>query len=670
MIKEQTAPEHQRGQIIVLLALAMVGLLVAAGLAVDGGVLFMRKAQLDRAIDSAALAGVIELPAQTNPTAALNAANTAGQQLLAANRIITTAPGACPAPGDAATYWATHDYCGSQLAGSVANSVRYHIEVRWRSEVYFMQLLGFQNIPLRGEATAEYIPLVDIFASDTSEYGLVRSSNQSVFGPGSCSNYGDAYSPTSSAWYPELNGVYTYRLRIPASYPYDDIRVELFDPDTSNQAANDFILFGLNGAQYACTCGDTADQCQAQAGEPTISEGGAENQINACLLRVPNESRDGNPFWIVRIDENRNGCSSPSSYSSNLAQNTRTLYRLFYYELQDDGSLHEVDLAYYIGKADNPAHQVLPSSPYTSAQAQAEARATDMHWVTPGAPASERMPAFTNVGGVAGLNSGPEPATLVENCEVYRANNPAHTSATRCSGNGDFIIDLDGPDSEVPGIYVDPATGRRDIYMQVRSLSGSSENGFEVWAGPLRSADPADHLFTVPAEVNARQIYILRAKASGEDLHDSNGVGLFGIGHLPMNSNVNFRVDIPLAYLGPEFSGQQLSVNLFDPDSGGTSPIMFFFDTIAKQDWTACYDDNTSGSNCVAQGGLASQRLGSAGVPCNNCWLSYNFTIPSEANTSNPIPFYGGRLIVSYVGGTNDTFGWKIVIDARPFLVN
>jgi Flp pilus assembly protein TadG len=56
--------EQESGQILVILALAMIGLLVAAGLAVDGGVLMMRKAQLDRAVDSAALAGVTELAEQ------------------------------------------------------------------------------------------------------------------------------------------------------------------------------------------------------------------------------------------------------------------------------------------------------------------------------------------------------------------------------------------------------------------------------------------------------------------------------------------------------------------------------------------------------------------------------------------------------------------------------
>ena len=56
----QTLPSIRsadRGQAIVLVAIAMVAMLVATGLAVDGGVLLLRKAQLDRAVDAAARTG-------------------------------------------------------------------------------------------------------------------------------------------------------------------------------------------------------------------------------------------------------------------------------------------------------------------------------------------------------------------------------------------------------------------------------------------------------------------------------------------------------------------------------------------------------------------------------------------------------------------------------------
>src|SRR5439155_7396155 len=42
----------ERGQMLVLVAFAMVGLAVATGLALDGGMLLLRKAQLNKAVDA------------------------------------------------------------------------------------------------------------------------------------------------------------------------------------------------------------------------------------------------------------------------------------------------------------------------------------------------------------------------------------------------------------------------------------------------------------------------------------------------------------------------------------------------------------------------------------------------------------------------------------------
>ncbi len=662
---------RERGQIIVLLALAMIGLLVAAGLAVDGGVLFMRKAHLDRSVDAAALAGVVRLSATND----LTAANTRGMQLLAANRIFTYTPVNC-----VSVDWATHDYCGEQRLGRVPGAIAYHVEVRWQAETYFMPLIGINTVPLRSTATAEYMPMVDIYASDTSESGLLKTANQSIFGPGICTSYGDPVTPTNSAWYSELQGVYTYRIRIPDDYvnDFDEVRLEIFDPDTRNAPdAGTYTVYDLDGNAY------TRNYTNANSPHTTCrTSAGPGTQINPCLIDIwnnmPNNSpikdtqKELNRFWFVRIDENRGAgggtgdgtCAQPSAYTTRY--NTRTLYRLYYLEQLADGTLREVDLAYYIGKNDDPAQPILGSSPYTAAQAVAEAQATDMYWVSPGAPASERMPAYTYrdvFGPTFSTNvfSAAEPETWVENCEAYRGANPAHTGALRCEGNGDFIVDLT---TETPGIYVEPGSGARDIYLDIRGLSGASENGFELWVGPPLSADPA--LYAAPAYVNARQAYVLRNQSNSIDVHMSNGIGLFGIGYLPMNSNVTDSVTIPLAYMPPEFGGQRLTVSLFDSDSNAAPPISYFFDSIPPEDWTACYAPR--GSDCADAGGQSSHLLGPDNIPNNNQWSSYTFIIPSELDPGNVIPFYGGRLNVFYNAGQFDTFVWRMVIEARPFL--
>jgi len=645
---------RQRGQIILILALAMVGLLVAAGLAVDTGVLLMRKAQLDRAVDAAALSGVVRL-AETNT---LNTANTRGMQLLAANRIVTSNPVDC-----ASVNWTVNDYCGARRQGSIPGAIGYHVEVRWQSETFFMPLVGFSTIPLRSAATAEYMPMMDIFASDSSEAGLVRTANQAIFGPSSCASMGDAYTPTCSPWHSELEGVYTYRIRIPASYlaTYNQVRVELFDPDTSSPAnAGTYTIYDLDGNSYNGTCSDT-------------------NRWQPCLISIvnampanPADKRDTqaefNPVWFVRIDENRtpvtnvgscSGCGSPGSYTP--AYNTRTLYRLYYLERRPDGTLQEVDLAYYIGKNDDPGQP-------GGAAAVAEAQATDMHWVSPGAPAAERMNSFTYrdvFGGAASTNvfSVAEPATTVEGCDAYRTANPTHTNASRCEGDGNFIIDLT---SETPSIMVDPGSGVRDLYLDVRGLTGSSENGFEFWAGPPKSANPA--LYEVPSNINARQNYIVRQRSAGNTgVHSSYGVGVYGIGYLPMNSNIGSPVTVPLTYVSTDYGDQTLNVSTYDSDSGATPPIAFFFDTIPTIDWAACYANAQNDCNLAAIGTTRDDYVGPAGFG-NNVWGSYSFKVPSELDIGNPIPFYGGRLTAYYRAGYSDTFVWRILVEGRPFL--
>lgn len=664
--------DSERGQIIVILAGAMVGLLVAAGLATDAGVLFMRRAQLDRAVDAAALSGVTQLTSSTNATTALRSANTRGQQLLALNEIFV----ANDPPDDLAecldesdpnydAFWSNHEYCGEQQPGTIVGAMRYHIEVRWQSETYFMKLMGFEEVPLRSQATAEYMPLVDMYASET-EFNVLNSSNAAIFGPEQqCTSMGDPYTPTNSQWYDELNGVYTYRVRVPETYMtdegHDSLRIEIFDPDTRNSDTTSFQMYNTESTGITDTDGGN---CGGSRSDP-------------CLYGYNLDQAGENEYWFVRLDENRTPSCSTPSYTK--AYNTRTLYRLYYLQQQTDGSLKEVDLAFYVGKTDETGRT--PLSSYTGTDEVAEALATDMHWVSPGASDAERMPAFTffdlyGYGDNATVLAQQEPRTYIENCSTFSQNNQNLSAGPgdTCSPttNGDFIIDLL---NETPGIYIDPSTGSRDIYLEVIGLEGSSENGFALWAGPPRTAGAN---YAVPSNINFRHIYLLSQRDSNPDIYSPDGAAVYGLGHLPMNSNTTHRVDIPLAYLGPEFAGQTINLDLFDADSGTYPPIAFFFDTIPRSDWMACYDDGSASSNDCDRplpdgpGGSEDFFRGPDQLNINGTWASYDFVVPGEtpgSSGADNIPFYGGRLYVSYVGGNHDTYGWKMTIEGRPFLV-
>jgi hypothetical protein len=76
-LQERTmTPTHfvkrQRGQILPMVALMAVVLIAMVGLAIDVGRLMVAKAQLVRAVDAAALAGVLKLPSLTDATTQVN----------------------------------------------------------------------------------------------------------------------------------------------------------------------------------------------------------------------------------------------------------------------------------------------------------------------------------------------------------------------------------------------------------------------------------------------------------------------------------------------------------------------------------------------------------------------------------------------------------------------
>ncbi|VAW31621.1 hypothetical protein MNBD_CHLOROFLEXI01-5027 [hydrothermal vent metagenome] len=149
-------------------------------------------------------------------------------------------------------------------------------------------------------------PGVGVITSRHMEDGRISTSNQAIFGPSICINFGDPYSPLNSPFAP---GPYTYqfRIRIPADYPSNIVRVELFDPDSINQAENSFTIIRSNIAINNGLTAVTSGTCT-----PLLSP---DMQMDACLLETdeltlvdgaPNLNIDQiNPFWIVRVDENR-----------------------------------------------------------------------------------------------------------------------------------------------------------------------------------------------------------------------------------------------------------------------------------------------------------------------------------------------------------------------------
>ena len=461
---------------------------------------------------------------------------------------------------------------------------------------------------------------------------IINTHNLMVMGPEICTAWGDPFSPISPTWAAtswldplDFTGIYTYqfRIRIPADYPDDVVRVELLDPDSMNQAENETVIIHSRTAQLSnpilfpptpvekrCTSNQKSS-CAIATGEETLV---SDNGITVDHI---------NPLWFMRMDENRgNGtyqCANFSEYTPET--NTQTRFTLSYY----NDNAQQVILGEYDGQVgdnvrDNGDHD------------------TDLRWVSPGSYQSF------------------DQATFVP------------------SDQGSFTVNLAQNASD---ILVDPLTGEKLLYLDITALSGGSENGFSIWAGP------DDYISSVPSLVNPRNLYVL----SNPDAHDSQGVKVEAINTLPQNSLTSARRDYSLVELGPEYAGQTITVTLFDPDAGAKPPVMYFMDTLAFTPDSSAWDgiDHALTDWGVSFGGNDDPAFGcfrggnSYGSQCNDQWVDpvYTITLPSDqyCDYANPTmetctPFYGGELQTRYQSGMGDSFALHVSVPERPLLDN
>lgn len=604
------ATHREAGQSIVLIALALVGIIAFMGIALDVGFIFARGSQLQAAIDSAALAGINELSGWSpgGDNAPLEAAaRTRSAQFLNANGMPLSVTVSLNEPQNLFV----------QQTG--LGVTEYAVTATWPVDTFFLKVIGFNEpINLSRSATAAVLALANVYTSRHIENGIINTSSQAVFGPYICTAFGDAYSPTNSPYRPPGFYDYKYRIMIPPDYEEragtSILRIEILDPDSHNRDGTGTFNF---------TRTDAAQGQGLPANGSGGCSGGQNNRKHPCLVGTGELTlyQNGtlplaaiNPYWFIRMDENRgriqqdNVCTEPGTYTQGL--NTETLYQLYYYQQQPGGATVRSNLATYTGQKDN-------------------AHGTDMQWVSPGA--TEQSYDYTGPG--VPINSG------------------SQTS---------FEINLS---SNIPNIVVEAGTGIRYLNLDVRTIAGSSENGFELWAGP------PSYVGTVPGEVNERNLHVLNNPGS----HSSLGVSIFASGILPLNNNFPFPVDIPLVYVGPEMAGQEVNVSLFDLDQALTT-VTFFFDSISEDDWLWVF----------GQGGTDPDGAIRNCIPGNSCnsdhWVEppYAITIPGgnleECDYGDPgndpdcIPFYGGRLTARVTAGYQDTYIWRITVNGVPYL--
>ncbi|MBN1977294.1 MAG: VWA domain-containing protein [Anaerolineae bacterium] len=152
----------QRGQSLVIVILAMIGILALVGLSVDLGLVYVERVRVGRAADAAALAAVVELPAET-------AAHERAKVYLMENGYNPDGPGvrllvdgayvSGPSEEDANTIlWI--DTAFSRSTEGAANRIRVRVK-QW-VPMTFLQFIGFRRIPVEGSAEAENINNLDV----------------------------------------------------------------------------------------------------------------------------------------------------------------------------------------------------------------------------------------------------------------------------------------------------------------------------------------------------------------------------------------------------------------------------------------------------------------------------------------------------------------------------
>ncbi len=138
--------ESEGGAALVWVAGSMVALLAVSALAVDLGWYYLNASRLQRAADSAALAGVVSLP--TYPA---------------------------QAEVDARDAAAANSFGSATFVGTALSNNRYQVDLTIDVPTFFATIVGIDKLPITRRATAEYVDPV-VMGSPANCFGVGRAS--------------------------------------------------------------------------------------------------------------------------------------------------------------------------------------------------------------------------------------------------------------------------------------------------------------------------------------------------------------------------------------------------------------------------------------------------------------------------------------------------------------
>ncbi len=213
---------NNRGQSLVLYVISLTVILGTMALAFDLGRGFLLRARMQHAADSAALAGVRELPYYS----------------LAASAALDYAARNGFTDGDGSIVVTAYPH------PTISN--RYVVDVTASSANFLAPVIGSNFLSVSVSAVAEFNAYLPIDITGGGEYGANGVMTLSMFGPYGYYSYGDAL---STRWLNDGTpnpdhkpGGYDFMIEIPDNYYSINgttiAKVEIFDPDTWNNGGD------------------------------------------------------------------------------------------------------------------------------------------------------------------------------------------------------------------------------------------------------------------------------------------------------------------------------------------------------------------------------------------------------------------------------------------------
>jgi hypothetical protein len=177
----------ERGQSLIIFAAAIVGLIAAVGLAVDAGSLYVRYGQLKRAIDAAAITAANEFKTGQS----LDKLYEAAEEVIKMHELDMSAvdlevyicdayeqdlvePFTGDPDGTRDRYLQTREpefyaRCPNTESGLVAPRKLIWVQATQVAPLYFMSVIGFNDVPLRAHTITEAAPVDLVIVIDISE---------------------------------------------------------------------------------------------------------------------------------------------------------------------------------------------------------------------------------------------------------------------------------------------------------------------------------------------------------------------------------------------------------------------------------------------------------------------------------------------------------------------